>query len=67
MIRINTVATLQEVHAALREVQETGDQDLLNAAESVLSALVVVIRREEASVPDSLRPHLAALARRGRK
>ena len=64
MIEIDTVALLKEVHAALREVQRTGDPELLAAAESVLSCLVVVIRHEQASVPAELGPYIVKLIRR---
>lgn len=64
MIRIQTVPTLQAVHMALREVQRTGDQELLAAAESVLSALIVVARQEEADVPNAVGPYLHKLRRR---
>ena len=67
MLRINTVALLKEVHQALREAEVTEDQALLGAAESVLSALVVVIRREEASVPNELAPYIGILVRRRRR
>lgn len=66
MIRVNTVTLLKAVHEALQEYQRTGDIELLAAAESVLSALVVVIRYEEASVPDTLGPYLIKVIRRGK-
>lgn len=64
MLRVDTVALLKEVHQALRDVQLTGDKELLGAAESVLSVLVVVIRHEQASVPDSIAPYLVKLIER---
>lgn len=57
MIRIQTVPTLQLVHRALR----SADPQLLAAADSVLSALIVVLRREEADVPNEVGPHLKRL------
>lgn len=66
MIQVNTVALLKEVHGALQEYQRTGDKELLNAAESVLSALVVVIRHEEAQVPSTLGPYIMKLLKRRR-
>lgn len=67
MLRIETVSLLREVHRALQEVQQTGDKELLAAAESVLSALVVVIRHEQASVPDALGPYIVTLVKRRRR
>jgi hypothetical protein len=66
MMKIDTVSLLKEVHSALQEVQQTGDQELLAAAESVLSALIVVIRHERAEVPDQLGPYIVKLIRRRR-
>lgn len=60
MIRIQTVPTLQLIHQALR----SGDPRQLAAAESVLSALIVVVRREEADIPNAVGPYLETLKRR---
>jgi hypothetical protein len=49
---------------ALHEAERTGDTELKNAAESVLSALVVVLRRKEAKIPEALAKHIAILVRR---
>ena len=66
MLQIDTVALLKEVHSALKEIQQSGDPELLAAAESVLSALVVVIRHERASIPDEVGPYVVKLIRRKR-
>lgn len=67
MLQIDTVSLLKEVHRALQEVQQTNDKELLAAAESVLSALVVVIRHEQAHVPDQLGPYIVTLVKRRRR
>jgi hypothetical protein len=67
LLQIDTVVLLKEVHSALRECQRTGDIELLAAAESVLSALVVVIRHEQASVPDAVGPYIVTLVKRRRR
>lgn len=62
-ITIQTIPTLVAVHRALREVRDTGDPALLAAADSTLSALIVVLRREEAKVPAEVGPHIDKLRR----
>jgi hypothetical protein len=54
------------VQDALEEVERTGDKELLNSAESVLSALVVVLRRKNAMVPPALARHVEVLTKRKR-
>lgn len=63
MLQIDTVALLKDVHRAL----QTGDPELVAAAESVLSALVVVLRHEQAKVPDQLGPYIVTLVKRRRR
>ena len=65
-LSIDTGALLKNAQDALQEAEATGDQELKNAAESVLSALVVVLRRKQAKVPEALAPHIAVLVRRKR-
>ena len=65
-LSVDTGALLREVQEALQEVEKTGNKELLNSAESVLSALVVVLRRKQAVVPEALAPHIAVLVRRGK-
>lgn len=63
MIPVDTQALLKEVQDVL---EKTTNRELVNAAESVLSALVVVLRRRRAMVPEALLPHIAAIVRRQR-
>lgn len=62
-VTIDTVELLQVVQDALLQADQAGDRELRNAAESVLSALVVVLRRKKADVPDTLTRHIALLRR----
>lgn len=59
-IPVRTVPLLTKVHAALRAAGDT-DKELKAAADSVLSALVVVIRHEEAHVPADIKPYIDRL------
>lgn len=61
---IDTIPLLQQAQDALELAEQTDDRELRNAAESVLSALVVVLRKKQAKVPATLTPHIALLRRR---
>lgn len=66
LIPVDTQALLRDAQAALQEAEQTNNKELRDAAESVLSALVVVLRRKDAKVPVELAPHIAVLTRRKR-
>lgn len=63
---VSTLDLLREVQTALYDAERHGDTELLAAAESVLSALIVVLRYPRAELPDALGPHIAVLIRRSR-
>lgn len=65
-LNVDTQALLKEVQEALEEVERTGNKELRASAESVLSALVVVLRRKNAQIPPALAPHVEALLNRRR-
>lgn len=61
MVSIKTVPLLTQAHGALRESAISGDMQLKAAADSVLSALVLVLRHEQAEVPAELAPYIRKL------
>lgn len=63
-IQVSTLKLLAEIHEALEQAERRGDQLLLNAAESTLSALIVVLRHPRAELPDALGPYIATLISR---
>lgn len=60
-IEVDTVETLHLVQLALHKGRVSGDASLLDAAESVLSAIIVVLRTRRAVIPDAVQPMLERL------
>lgn len=62
-ILVNTAEVLEKVHAALTAGREARDPELVASAESVLSALVLVLRHKTAELPAAVRAHLERIER----
>lgn len=56
-IVVDTVQTLERVHRALR----TGDAAAIEAADSVLSALILHLKHQQAPLPTAVQPALDLL------
>jgi phage terminase Nu1 subunit (DNA packaging protein) len=57
-MQVNTAELLEQVQRALKQAERRHDQQLKNVAETVLSALMVVARRDKAPIPGVLREHV---------
>lgn len=57
-IVINVPTTLEKVQGALAMAKKENNIPLKNAAESVLSALTLVLRRKNAMIPTEMGKHL---------
>lgn len=55
-IRVDTVDLLHKVHVALHVGRRDHDEAMIDAAESVLSGLVLVLKSRHAVLPDALAP-----------
>lgn len=57
-VPVNTSTMLKTVQAALTRANETNDKALKQAAENVLSALIVVLRHPTAELPVKVKPSI---------
>jgi hypothetical protein len=60
-MEVDTAELLALAQMCLSKGRHTGDLHLVNAAESVLSALMVVLRERKAVIPEELQPMIAIL------
>jgi hypothetical protein len=62
-ITVNTAKTLERAQTALTIGRRLNDTSLIAASESVMSALVLVLKSTTADIPAELRPHLELIDR----
>jgi hypothetical protein len=60
-MQVHPAELLPQVQRALELAKQTGDEELHNCAESVLSALIRVLRSEKALIPGVLRPRIECI------
>lgn len=63
-ILVETAPLMQKAQLALQRAQRTNDTKLRNAAESVMSALAVVMKHRRAELPAALAGNIALLEKR---
>ena len=57
-VTVDTAALLEKCQAAMQKAGKDADFALFNSAESVMSALTVVLKHPRAELPAALRPHI---------
>jgi hypothetical protein len=58
MITVDTSATLRRAQDAMARARRTNDTELKDAAESVMSALILVLKFPQARLPAAVGKHL---------
>lgn len=58
---VDSVQTLEQIQAALAKAERNGDSDLKRDAESVLSALVLVLKHRRVKLPAAVAKSLEAI------